>query len=50
MKAFEEFDLIWDLMCYFLQGQMDELEGGSVLFNNVACLHVAILSLLSDAV
>lgn len=28
---------------------MDELEGGFVLFDNVACVHVAILSLLSDA-
>jgi TRAP-type C4-dicarboxylate transport system permease small subunit len=28
---------------------MDKLEGGSVLFNIVTCLHVAVLSLLLDA-
>lgn len=31
------------------RGKMDELEGGFVLSDNVARLHVAILSLLSDA-
>ncbi|KAG6434853.1 hypothetical protein SASPL_106497 [Salvia splendens] len=31
------------------RGEVDELEGGFVLFDNVACVHVAILSLLSDA-
>ncbi|KAJ6884293.1 hypothetical protein NC652_031329 [Populus alba x Populus x berolinensis] len=30
-------------------GKMDKLEGGSVLFNIVTCLHVAVLSLLLDA-
>ncbi|KAF9670469.1 hypothetical protein SADUNF_Sadunf13G0072200 [Salix dunnii] len=30
-------------------GKMDKLEGGSVLFNSVTCLHVAVLSLLLDA-
>lgn len=32
-----------------LQGEVDELEGGFVLFDNVAGFHVALLSLLSDA-
>lgn len=31
------------------RGEMDQLEGGSLLFDNAAGVHIAVLSLLFDA-